>query len=157
MAIKFDRSFSARGGWWVVAQFVLFGLLLLALTRNQDPATVFQIIGWLLVASALALGGSGMWMIRRRITAMPAPLDGAVLMESGPFGVVRHPISGGVVLGFLGLSVKGGNLLAAGLSVLLVMFFYAKTEHEERLLADRFPEYHGYRERVARRIIPWVL
>lgn len=157
MFIKFDRAFAKRGGWWVVAQFALFALLLLALTRNVDPSAPLQAAGWLLVAMALGLGGSGMWMIRRRITAMPAPLDGAVLMESGPYALVRHPIYGGVVLGFLGLSLKGGNVYAAVLSLLLLPFFYAKTEHEERLLVDEFPEYAGYRDRVPRRILPWIL
>ena len=157
MYIKFGGSFTERGGWWVVAQFALFGLLLLALTRNTDPSLPLQVIGWLLVAVALVLAGAGMWMIRRRITAMPAPLDGAVLMERGPFSVVRHPIYGGVVLGFLGLSIKGGNIYAAVLSLLLLPFFYAKTEHEERLLIERFPEYAGYRDRVPRRILPWML
>lgn len=141
----------------MVAQFALFALLLLALTRNVDPSAPLQAAGWLLVAMALGLGGSGMWMIRRRITAMPAPLDGAVLMESGPYALVRHPIYGGVVLGFLGLSLKGGNVYAAVLSLLLLPFFYAKTEHEERLLVDEFPEYAGYRDRVPRRILPWIL
>jgi protein-S-isoprenylcysteine O-methyltransferase Ste14 len=157
MSIKFDGNFTKRGGWWVVVQFALFGLLLLALTRNADPSTPLQVIGWLLVAGALVLGGAGMWMIRRRITAMPAPLDGAVLMESGPFSLVRHPIYGGVVLGFLGLSIKGGNLYALATSLLLLPFFYAKTEHEERLLIERFPEYRRYRDRVPKRILPWVL
>lgn len=157
MSIKFDRNFARRGGWWVVAQFALFGLVLVALTQNTDPAPSLQIIGWVLVALALAVGGAGAWMIRRRITAMPAPLDGAVLMESGPFSLVRHPIYGGLVLGFLGLSIKGGNVYALVASLLLLPFFYAKTEHEERLLIERFPEYGGYRDRVPKRFLPWVL
>ncbi len=156
MSIKFAESFAERGGWWVVAQFALFGLILVALTQNRDPAPVLQVAGWAAVAAALVLGGSGLWMIRRRLTAMPAPVDGAVLMERGPFGLVRHPIYGGVILGFLGLSIKGGNPYAAVLSLLLVPFFYAKTEHEERLLRARFPEYAEYQQRVSRRMLPWV-
>lgn len=157
MSIKFVRTFTERGGWWVVAQFALFGLILVALTRNSDPAVPLQVAGWVAVAIALILGGSGLWMIRRRLTAMPAPVDGAVLMDRGPFALVRHPIYGGVILGFVGLSLKGGNVYAAVLSLLLVPFFYAKTEHEERLLAAQFPEYVEYRQRVRRRMLPWVL
>jgi protein-S-isoprenylcysteine O-methyltransferase Ste14 len=157
MSIKFGEDFAKKGGWWVVAQVALFALLLAALTRNVDPSLPLQITGWLLVVAGLGLGGSGMWMIRRRMTAMPAPLEGAVLMESGAFSLVRHPIYGGVCLGFLGLSIKGGNVDALALSLLLLVFFYAKTEHEERLLIERFPDYAGYRRRVRSRILPWVL
>lgn len=157
MTIKFGESFARRGGWWVVAQIGLFGLILLALTANTDPALPLQIVGWALVGVALLLGGTGMWMIRRRITAMPAPLEGSVLIEAGPYAVVRHPIYAGVIVGFVGLSIKGGNIYAALASLLLIPFFYAKTQHEERLLAARFPEYDAYRQRVRHRIVPWLL
>ena len=157
MTIKLVKNFGDRGGWWVVAQVGLFGLILLALRRNADPVVAIQIVGWTAIALALLLGGSGMWMIRRRITAMPAPLDGAVLMDGGPYGLVRHPIYGGVILGFVGLTTKGGNVYALGLSLLLIPFFYAKSRHEERLLEAQFPEYDEYRLRVTRRVLPWLL
>lgn len=157
MAIKFDGGFAQQGGWWVVAQLGLFGLVLVALTRNSDPAPALRVAGWVLVGIALLLGGTGMWMIRRRITAMPAPLDGAILMEGGPFSLVRHPIYGGVIFGFVGLSTKGGNVWAFVASLLLIPFFYAKTRHEEQLLLARFPEYDEYRQRVRRRILPFIL
>lgn len=157
MIVKFSNSFSERGGWWVVAQAALFVVILLGLTRNQDPVTALRLAGWALVAIALLLGGSGLWMIRGKITAMPAPVDGAVLLDRGPFALVRHPIYGAIILGFVGLSIKGGNVLAFGLSLLLVPFFFAKTRHEERLLTVRFPEYDAYRNRVRFRVLPWIL
>jgi protein-S-isoprenylcysteine O-methyltransferase Ste14 len=157
MSIKFGASFTEKGGWWVVAQVALFASILLALTRNIDPATSLQVVGWTLIGAAVLFAGSAMWLIRDKITAMPAPVDGAVLIERGPFSLVRHPIYAGVIVGFVGLSIKGGNIYAAALSLLLIPFFYAKTEHEERLLAARFPEYRQYRDRVRRRILPWIL
>jgi len=157
MTIKFSNQFVERGGWWVVGQFALFGLILIALTRNTDPADALRVVGWVLVGAAIVLGGSGLWMIRDKITAMPAPVAGAVLVEHGPFALARHPIYGAVILGFLGLSIKGGNVYAAALSLSLVPFFYFKTEHEERLLTARFPEYEEYRQRVTHRILPWIL
>lgn len=157
MIIKLSKGFAARGGWWVVAQAGLFGLILLVSRQNADPVVALQVIGWVAVVAAIVLGGSGMWMIRRRITAMPAPLAGAVLMDGGPYSLVRHPIYGGVILIFVGLSIKGGNIYALLLSLLLIPFFYAKSSHEERLLAAQFPEYDEYRLRVRRRVLPWVL
>lgn len=157
MIVKFNKGFSERGGWWVVAQASLFVLILVGLTRNEDPAPALRVLGWALVVVALILAGSGLWMIRDKITAMPAPVDGAVLLERGPFALVRHPIYGGVILGFVGLSIKGGNVVAFALSLLLIPFFFAKTRHEERLLVERFPEYASYRSRVRFRVLPWIL
>ena len=96
-------------------------------------------------------------MIRDHLTALPAPRHGAVLLDRGPFALVRHPIYGGLILGFLGLAIRGGNLIAAMLALLLIPFFWAKTEYEERLLAARLPEYADYRARVPRRFLPWLL
>ena len=157
MVIKLSEGFARRGGWWVVAQAGLFGLILLVSRQNADPVVALQIVGWGAVVAAVLLGGSGMWMIRRRITAMPAPLEGAVLMDGGPYSLVRHPIYGGVILIFVGLSIKGGNIYALLLSLLLIPFFYAKSRHEERLFEAQFPEYDEYRLRVRRRVLPWVL
>ena len=156
MTIKFD-GFSERGGWWVVAQFALFGLILLALRRNEDPMLFLRVLGWALVGVALIVGGSAAWMIRSKITAMPAPVEGAELFETGPFAIVRHPIYSGVIVGFVGLATKGGNVWALALALLLVPFFVAKTNHEEELLVARFPQYRAYQERVPHRVLPWVL
>lgn len=156
MSINFGE-FTRRGGWWVVAQFALFGLILLAFTRNKTPEGYWLLIGWVLVGAAVLLAGSGLWMIRDHLTALPAPRHGAVLLDRGPFALVRHPIYGGLILGFLGLAIRGGNLIAAMLALLLIPFFWAKTEHEERLLAARLPDYDDYRERVPQRFLPWLL
>lgn len=156
MIIK-SAGFVKRGGWWVVAQFVLFGLILLALTRNTKPAAALLWIGWGMIAVAIAIGGSGLYMLRDKLTAMPAPVDGAVLHDRGPYSIVRHPIYSAVILGFLGLGIKGANPVAVALALGLIPFFFAKTSHEERLLVERFPEYAAYRRRVRYRILPWIL
>jgi protein-S-isoprenylcysteine O-methyltransferase Ste14 len=157
MSIKFVGSFARRGGWWVVAQFTLFAFIVVAFARNSDPGVGLRLVGWIMIGAAVVLGGAGLWMLRSSLTAMPAPLIGATLKEHGPYRLVRHPVYGAVILGFLGLSLRGGNAYATVLSLLLIPFFYAKTLHEERLLAEQFPEYPVYQRRVRRRLLPWLL
>jgi protein-S-isoprenylcysteine O-methyltransferase Ste14 len=158
MAIKFEqKSFRERGGWWVIAQFALFGLILLTLTLNREPLAAIRLLGWVMVGCAVVIGGTGVWMLRDKLTALPAPMDGAVLHDRGPYAIVRHPIYTAVILGFCGLAVKGGNPLALILSLLLIPFFYAKTSFEERLLINRFAEYREYQQRVGYRVLPWIL
>lgn len=156
MTIKFE-SFVKRGGWWVVAQVALFALIFVALTGNTTPNDWLRAVGWILVALAVVLAGAGFWLIRDKLTALPAPLEGAVLLDQGPFALVRHPIYGGLILGFLGLALKGGNVIAALLSLALIPFFWAKTNREENLLIAQIPEYAGYRDRVPHRFLPWIV
>ncbi|MDJ0953996.1 MAG: isoprenylcysteine carboxylmethyltransferase family protein [Acidimicrobiia bacterium] len=156
ISINFER-FARRGGWWVVAQFALFALILLALTGNRAAGPVPTFAGWALIGFAAVIGGSGLWMLRSKLTPLPAPVAGAVLLQDGPYAIVRHPIYSGVILGFLGLAVRGANPVAGLLALALIPFFYAKTLHEERLLITLFPEYAAYQRRVRYRVLPWVL
>ena len=156
MSINFS-TFAKRGGWWVVAQFALFGLILLAFTQNTTPGLWLRLFGWILVIVAAGMAGTGLWLIRNKLTALPAPLDGAVLLDTGPYALVRHPIYGGLILGFLGLAIRGGNVLAAALALSLIPFFWAKTSHEEKLLIEQIPEYTRYQKRVPHRFLPWIV
>lgn len=156
MIIK-SEEFVKRGGWWVVVQFLLFAAIVVALTVNREAGPFTATIGWALIAIAVGFAGSGLFMLRDKLTAMPAPVDGAILHRHGPFALVRHPIYTGVILGFLGLAIRGANPVAALLAAGLIPFFYAKAGFEERLLVSRFPEYTDYQQSVPYRLLPWLL
>ncbi len=156
MAIK-SVSFRERGGWWVVGQFIWFGVILVALSGTHDAVLLWKATGWVLIACGALLCVGGLWVIRSQLTAMPAPLEDGELRQRGPYLIVRHPIYGGLILGFAGLAIRGGNLPALALSLPLIPFFYAKTRAEERMLMARFPEYAEYRQRVRYRVLPWIL
>ena len=156
MIIK-SEGFVKRGGWWVVAQVGIFAAIVLALTANREASTPMVAAGWLLITIAFAFAGSGLFVLRDKLTAMPAPVDGATLHRHGPFALVRHPIYTGVILGFVGLAIKGANPIAGLLAVGLVPFFYAKAGYEEHLLGERFPEYADYQLAVRYRLLPWLL
>jgi len=150
--------FFARGGWWVIGQFVLFAAIGTALAATGgDPPGWLTVVGAGLALGGAALGVSAGWQIRRHITALPAPREGAPLTEGGAFGLVRHPIYGGAVLGSSGLAALDGNLAALVGSLVLLSVFVGKTRLEERLLIEQHPHYADYRRRVPRRLLPWLL
>ncbi len=49
------------------------------------------------------------------------------------------------------------SLSGALLSLGLLPFFFLKSEYEERRLRIQYPEYRSYRERVTRRLIPFLI
>jgi protein-S-isoprenylcysteine O-methyltransferase Ste14 len=153
------RRFRNKGGWWVVGQGVMFGWAAVALwSAGSDDVAAGLLWGGILVAvTGLGLAGDGVLRIRRHITALPAPVAGAPLVEDGSYRMVRHPIYGGLVLAALGLSAARGSLLGVTAAVALGVFFFLKSRFEERLLATSYPAYEAYRERVAHRLIPWVI
>ena len=155
-------QFTERGGWWVVAQLVLFAFYVVALI-GTEPITegyaldLAQVIGFSLTVAGAVMVGWSVVLIGRRLTPYPAPNEGTVLVASGPYRLVRHPIYGGLIVGAMGLALMALNPWAVMFALVFVLFFMAKTGFEEDLLMERFPGYGEYRALVPRRLIPWLL
>lgn len=159
------------GRYWVIAQLVLFLVFAIALVMDGSlPGTSADPLniagggpdGWRIVGAVLLVGG-GVWLVvaarslGRALTAMPEPLAGVTLVESGPYRYVRHPIYGAILLLLLGASLlftsTAGNLVCVALGVL----FWMKSSYEERQLRIVYAGYSSYRRRVPKRFIPFLV
>lgn len=142
-----------RGAAWVVAQFVLIAAVVLAWQLPQRPAPWLVWPGVALAASGAAFAGWAFATLGRSLTPFPEPRRGGTLVETGPFALVRHPVYGGGLAFFAGLSLAIGP---AGLvpTAALGLLWLAKSREEERRLVSRFPGYDAYRERVRHRFVP---
>ena len=80
-----------------------------------------------------------------------------VLLTTGLYGYVRHPIYLGFLLLFFGYVISlGGFVSSIATTVGLFIVFRSRMELEEELLSERFgKEYLGYSARV-KRMIPHV-
>jgi protein-S-isoprenylcysteine O-methyltransferase Ste14 len=116
---------------------------------------------WLWAAAAAAFvagivlllaGGAG---LGRQLTPFPRPLPSGELRQDGVYGLVRHPIYGGVILCLLAWGLASSPLAMVP-AVLGAGFFDAKRRREEVWLVDRYPAYNDYRERVRRQFIPFI-
>ena len=150
-----------RGEWYVVIQFALFGVVLAAPWVWAMPAwpgwasVVGRIAGILLGAMGLFLIAGGIWTLGRNLTAVPHPKEDATLVVGGAYGLVRHPIYSGIVLGSLGWGLLLNHLLTLALAVVLFIFFDVKSRREEKWLARKFPHYVAYQKRV-RKLLPFI-
>lgn len=141
-------------GWALVAlQFVLLGVVGVEVLRA--PRAPWPL---LLLGAALAGAGGGLIALAsrrlgRRLRAHPAPHDETVLRTDGVYGVVRHPIYLGLLLGATGAMLQARTPRAALAVGALGALLHVKSRLEERLLAARFPEYARYARRVPR-ILP---
>jgi protein-S-isoprenylcysteine O-methyltransferase Ste14 len=136
-------SRSRRGTGWVVAQFVLFALIVAHLFIGDGITP----LGWAVAAAGLVLV---VWAFRTMgpsLSPFPRPPRDAELVRGGPFRFLRHPIYVGAVLFFAGLSLVF-SVYALVLSGVLAVFFLFKARREERYLDERFPEYADYRRRT---------
>ena len=151
----------ARGEWYFVAQLVLLGLILLAPLAPGQPAwpapwsLAARGVGLLLGLAGLALALAGLVGLGANLSPLPHPKDDAVLVESGVYREVRHPIYAGLIIGSFGWALLTNSLPALGLAVVLLLFFDVKSRREERELLARFPAYADYRRRV-RKFFPHI-
>ena len=110
-------------------------------------------------AGCFVLGGVvGVWSVRSlgdNRTPNPTPKDDAVLVQSGIYRHLRHPLYSSVMLASLGWTLLWQSWVALVPALGLCVFFDAKARLEERLLTTRFPEYEEYRARTWR-FVPWV-
>ncbi len=142
----------------MVSQFALMALVIVAGFLPPDwpneGRVVRIVLGVALIGAGLAFALRAGRELGRALTPFPKPRPTG-LVTSGPFALVRHPI----YLGFLGVFVGYGLLtgvLALALTVVLAVLWVGKTRIEERLLADVYPDYAVYCDRVRWRIVPYV-
>jgi protein-S-isoprenylcysteine O-methyltransferase Ste14 len=149
-----------RGEGWVVLQVILFGATLLAGLLGGGawdgplrPLT--SLAGAALVLAALLIVARGFIDLGRNLTPVPRPRPDAQLVETGIYGLVRHPMYGGIILGSVGYGLLTASPLALGLALGVALFFFLKSQREEAWLLAHYPAYAAYRGRT-RRFIPWV-
>jgi protein-S-isoprenylcysteine O-methyltransferase Ste14 len=152
----------ARGEWLVVGQIALIGLVFFGPRRLPGwPAWVFPFPhAWPVTGGVLMVGGgallvAGLIGLGRGLTPLPYPKDGADLIQTGPFALVRHPIySGGLGFG-LGWALYVQGWLTLAYVFALFVFLDAKSRREERWLTEKFGAYAAYQRRV-RKLIPFL-
>ena len=151
-----------RGEGWVIAQFVLFAFIGGAGLRDGLIGGVpgswgvsSLIVGLGAVAAGGLLAARGSWDLRASFSPFPRPVVGAPLVETGAYGLVRHPIYGGLILAALGWGLATSSTLAVLGAGLLLLLFAAKARREEAWLEVVHPGYRAYRHRT-KRLIPWI-
>ncbi len=152
-----SESFTARGGLWVLGQSILMlGVLALGVAfRGPWTGAASTIAGALLAAAGAWIGIAGVRALSTNRTAFPKPQAGSKLVQTGVYGLVRHPLYASVILLSTAWSLLWRSGPAGIATVALVILLDAKARREERWLREMFASYAAYAQRV-RWLIPWV-
>jgi protein-S-isoprenylcysteine O-methyltransferase Ste14 len=149
-----------RGNRWVIAAFVVIGLLAAYLPAYTDRREFWTIDGdavrWLGVVLFAAGGALRLWpvfVLGNRFSGLVAIQPGHTLVTTGIYAVIRHPSYLGLLVNSLGWALAFRSGVGVLLSALLIPPLLARIRAEERLLRAQFGEaYDAYRARTARMI-----
>ncbi|MBZ9630370.1 isoprenylcysteine carboxylmethyltransferase family protein [Salegentibacter sp. LM13S] len=105
----------------------------------------------------LILSGIGFFIIiisilqlNTNLSPFPKPKKNATLITTGLFKYVRHPIYSGVIIFLFFLSLYFASGFKIGITVLLLILFWFKSEYEEEQLCLKYSKYRDYRQDTGR-------
>lgn len=108
-------------------------------------------------SAGVLLGLWAAWSMRRsKLRILPDVAAGARLVTAGPYRWIRHPMYSAVLLAFGALVLDRAGVLRVLAWVVLAGVLWVKLVWEEKLLAQRFPEYKAYQEKT-KRLVPFVI
>ena len=147
---------AAKDIWFVSIQLFLFVIYFMPLFSLQLSIDAFfqntglglTLIGFLVIIIAIL-------QLNKNLTPFPTPINNGTLIETGPYKFVRHPIYSGIILTAIGFGLYNESIWKMGIGLALWILFYFKSQYEETLLLNHYPDYESYRSRTGR-FFPFV-
>jgi protein-S-isoprenylcysteine O-methyltransferase Ste14 len=137
---------------YAAVQTVLLALYAAVLIWNPgEPLVALRsaaLAGDALGVAGLVVIALGFLALGRNIQVSPHTKEGAHLVQSGVYRVLRHPIYSGIALCVVGLWLREPTLVAAIAGIVVIAFLGVKRRVEERFLLAAYPEYAEYRKRT---------
>lgn len=136
----------------VALQFIIILLLMM-----RSTSVFFQIIPLCIFISGLALGLYALLHNQpTNINIIPDIKDNAVLITTGAYAYIRHPMYFAVIVMMFSAVLSNFNFMSLFLYILLIVVLFLKAKKEEILWMEKSEEYRDYMQR-SKRIIPFIL
>lgn len=133
----------------VAGTFITVGIIYL-------PAQTLRVPVQALADILLAMGSMlCIYIIARLGRAFSIMPEARRLVTSGPYAIVRHPLYVAEEIGVVGLVLQFEQPWAALLALAGLVLQVIRSEFEERVLLEAYPEYADYRARTWR-FVPFV-
>jgi len=82
--------------------------------------------------------------------------EGQKVVDTGLYGIVRHPMYMATVLLFLSMPIILGSIFSFVIMLVYLPIIAKRIRNEEQVLEEGLAGYKQYKERVKYRIIPFV-
>lgn len=120
-------------------------LMILALMPKQGTTTTPERFSSLFVLIGTAGSAITLLHLGKAFSILP---QARILVTTGPYRIVRHPLYLFEQLSCLGFALHYSFLVAAPLLVVSIAMQFPRMTLEERVLLQQFPDYQAYQQRV---------
>lgn len=146
---------TALGFGLVALQFACMLLLAVwALPTVAGAAVSATSIVLALISAALAV-----WILMHNrlgnFNIQPAPKKQGILVTSGPYRWIRHPMYTAVMLGAAALAPMTEPAQGWGVWITLALVLWVKSGFEERWMQEQHPGYRAYMQ-TSKRFVPLI-
>lgn len=123
--------------------------------------------GWFMLPMPVCFGGSVAFIIAymlyaevlRENTYLSRTIevqDGQRVIDTGLYGIVRHPMYSATLLLFLSMPIVLGSLWSLLIFMAYPFIIAARLKDEEKFLEEELDGYREYKEKVKYRLIPFI-
>ena len=145
------RKIKTKDFLLVTIQFILLTIFYIPFFSNvfqtslivKYAGAIVSILGFLIILIAIL-------QLSKNLTPFPTPKENGVLINTGLYKYVRHPIYSGIFMAAIGIAFYTGSYWQLSISFILLILFYYKSKYEESLLMEKYNEYENYKK-VTRR------
>lgn len=82
--------------------------------------------------------------------------QGQQVIDTGLYGIVRHPMYSATIILFLSMPLVLGSLLSFAIFLAYPAIIVKRLRNEEKILEAELPGYSDYEKKVRYRLIPFV-
>ena len=122
--------------WWMLPNWAVFA------------AAGLFLVGYLLYAEVLR---ENVWL-SRTIEVQ----EHQKVVDTGLYGIVRHPMYAATLLLFLGMPLVLGSLWSFAIMLFYIPVISKRIRNEEKVLEEGLEGYREYKQRVRYKVIPYV-
>ncbi len=132
-------------------QFLLFVIYLLEVKKlSFHGGMISEWAGAMLFLLGAIILLSALFKLGHSLSPYPSPLPEGQLVSSGMYKWMRHPIYSGILIAGFGFALYAGSGFKLLIILFLYILFYYKSNYEESLLMEKYPDYPAYRKRTGR-------
>ena len=142
-----------------------FGILQISFTGQLaflgegflPDVAAFSLVGFSFAIAGLAFSVWARLYLGSNWSPIAMLKKGQILVRSGPYGIVRHPIYSGLIVAIIGTALVFGGYRVIVSIVCVFLFAWVRITEEEKLMSKQFgKEYAEYKKKV-KAIIPGVI